>query len=370
MVTEKKPSFQPDESQSAVLQAQTGIHVVLAPPGCGKTQLLAERIVYALEQGIPDSEMLCLTFTNRAARGMGERIAQRLGEEQLSRLFVGNVHRYCSRFLFQNALIAADSSIIDDHDSISIISRYLNEDEYLVLSDYRRRREYSTVVFFAAFMHQLTHGHPKALRLHPDCVTSEDVFAMRRICEIQQMAFTPEAMTDMYARSDYYLEVSRSDAYDYGLQKLVANLMRKMSLARHYQEYKQAHQLYDFEDLLLLTYDALHADTDSQYKRYEWIQVDEVQDLNPMQVAIIEMLSTNTPTSTMLYFGDDQQAIFSFMGAKLETVSRLAAKAGDHVYRLTFNHRSPRYLTDVFNRYADDVLHIDKALLLGFDEER
>lgn len=86
------------EKQLKVINADTGYNMVLAGPGCGKTDILAERIAVAFEKGKANlSDMLCLTFTNRAARGMYDRIKKRLGEDS-SELFVGNVHRYCSVF--------------------------------------------------------------------------------------------------------------------------------------------------------------------------------------------------------------------------------------------------------------------------------
>ena len=86
-------TFIPDESQALVINLQRGYHLVLASPGCGKTQILAERVAKAYAMGVPFSNMLCLTFTNRAARGMQERIAMRL-EVPADDLFVGNVHIY------------------------------------------------------------------------------------------------------------------------------------------------------------------------------------------------------------------------------------------------------------------------------------
>ncbi len=83
-----------NKEQLEVIQSDGGYHLVLAPPGCGKTAVLAERIVWAYRQGVPFSSMACLTFTNRASRGMRDRIWQRLpNAEGLDLLFVGNVHR-------------------------------------------------------------------------------------------------------------------------------------------------------------------------------------------------------------------------------------------------------------------------------------
>ena len=94
-----------NEQQQEVIEATGGCHLVLAPPGCGKTAVLAERIVWARGQGVPFSEMACLTFTNRASRGMRERILERMTthNDDIDELFVGNVHRFCSQFLFHSA---------------------------------------------------------------------------------------------------------------------------------------------------------------------------------------------------------------------------------------------------------------------------
>ncbi len=110
------------ESQLKVINTKSGYNMVLAGPGCGKTDILAERIARAYESGkVELSDMLCLTFTNRAARGMYERIKQRLGDDS-SDLFVGNIHRYCSHFLFENNIVPVETSILDEDDTNEILS--------------------------------------------------------------------------------------------------------------------------------------------------------------------------------------------------------------------------------------------------------
>lgn len=357
-------AFTPDPCQLAVIQAQGGFHLVLAPPGCGKTQILTERIRHAHDvEGVAYDDMLCLTFTNRAARGMAERIAGSIADDGVDGVFVGNVHRYCSRFLFANGIVAAESSVIDEDDAVSILARYLGEDEYRVAANYNRRREYADVFHLEAMMHQISHGHPKELRAHTDCLTRADIAAMRRICEVTGVAFDARAMADMYEHADTYRDVAQSDTYDYGDRQAIQRMLRKMSLAWQYHEYKRANRLLDFHDLLLLTYDALVADAGrTLYKRYTWIQVDEVQDLNALQMAIIKQL-TARPFRTVMFLGDEQQAIFSFMGAKLDTLSAIKSSAACQLHHLSVNHRSPKYLLDIFNTYAAEVLHIDKSLL-------
>lgn len=356
-------TWQPDASQQQVIRAWGGYHLVLAPPGCGKTQILTERIRHAHERGVAYGDMLCLTFTNRAARGMTERIQQHIGTDGVDEVYVGNVHRFCARFLMGQGIVEADSSVIDEDDAVSILADFLQEDPYGVMAHGRRRREYAEVFQFAAFMHQIRQAHPKALRIHPECVKEQDVFAMQRICEVQRMDFTPQAMIDIYEHTDFYRDAITLDGYDYAARQAIAPTLRKMHMARHYELYKRQNHLLDFEDLLLLTYDALQADTAHRYKRYSWIQVDEVQDLNALQLAIIDALTDDDGEHTVVYLGDEQQAIFSFMGAKMSQLQQLRKRCEGQLHHLHVNHRSPSYLLDVYNAYAEHVLAIDKALL-------
>lgn len=357
-------TFVPDHCQQEVIAACGGFHLVLAPPGCGKTQILTERIRHAHNvEGIAYDDMLCLTFTNRAARGMVERIVDSIADDGVGDVFVGNVHRFCSKFLFANGLVAAESSVIDEDDAVSILARYLNEDEYVVMGNTARRRDYSDVFHLEAMMHQIRYNHPKALRVHPDCINADDIGAMQRICNVTGKTFNADAMIDIYENSDTYRDLVMSDTTDCGYQQPLLKMLQKMSLARQFQHYKRQNHLLDFHDLLLMTYDALVADADSQeFKRYKWVQVDEVQDLNPLQMAIVKLL-TARPFHTVMFLGDEQQAIFSFMGAKLDALSALKQQPTCQLHHLSVNHRSPKYLLDVFNTYAAEVLKIDPSLL-------
>ena len=148
MINESLESdFIPDASQRKVILAQGGHHLVLAPPGCGKTQILTERIRHAHEQcGVPYEQMLCLTFTNRAARGMQERIEQQMGKVGNGELYVGNIHRFCSKFLFEYGVVPAETSIIDEDDAISILARYFDEDENKVREQPNRRNAYFEIL--------------------------------------------------------------------------------------------------------------------------------------------------------------------------------------------------------------------------------
>lgn len=357
-----------DESQRTVVLAQDGYHLVLAPPGCGKTHILASRVRWAHSHGVAFEDMLCLTFTNRAARGMINRIGEVMDGEDLAPLHVGNVHHYCSRFLFEQQVVPADSSIVSDEETISILADYTHDDEERVIRDYQSSRNYQQILFFSHLMDQMRHGHPWSLYLHPEALTEGDREALRYLCNRQKKPFAVEALIEIYPCAENYFD--DADAAPREVAGKVRTLLKKMYYARRYAEYKADNHILDFEDLLLKTYDAYREDTEGRLRRYRWIQVDEVQDLNAMQLAIIDLL-TAKERATVLFLGDEQQAIFSFMGAKVERLNEIKLRCKGHIHHLRQNHRAPSYLLGVLNRYAEAQLGIDSELLplAGNDEQ-
>ena len=357
-----------DDSQQPVVLAQSGHHLVLAPPGCGKTYILASRVRWAHSHGVAFDDMLCLTFTNRAARGMTNRIGELMVGEDLEQLHVGNVHHFCSRFLFEQQVVPADSSIVNDEECVSILADYKNDDEQRVLRDYQANRNYQQTLFFSHLMEQMRHGHPWSLYLHPESLTEADREALRYLCGRQKRPFAIEALVEIYPTAENYLD--EADTAPRELAGKVRTLLMKMYYARRYAEYKQDNHILDFEDLLLKAYDAYTADKEGKLQRYHWIQVDEGQDLNAMQLTIIDLL-TAKDHPVVLYLGDEQQAIFSFMGAKVERLNEIKLRCKGNIHHLRQNHRAPSYLLSVLNRYAEAQLGIDPELLpLAGNEEK
>ena len=115
-----------------------------------------------------------------------------------------------------------------------------------------------------------------------------------------------------------------------------------------YEKIKEDSSFIDFDDLLLLTYHYL-VNHPTNIPMVSWLQIDEVQDLNPLQWAIINKIST-IESSHRIFFGDYEQAIFPFMGAKLEVLDRVAKVSQIHF--LQDNFRSPQYLLELYNTYA------------------
>ena len=176
-----------DEYQREVIDIDGGYHLVLAPPGCGKTDILAERIYQAHSNGVAYEDMLCLTFTNRASRGMRDRIEQRTNNPVPMDLFVGNLHRLCSRFLFTNQIVNYDAPIYDEFDTMSMLIKTISHipDEDEAVEDEMERidrldwkqREY--VISRSKMQHlcsQIISGHPQNVWLYSDLYHELEVF--------------------------------------------------------------------------------------------------------------------------------------------------------------------------------------------------
>jgi len=106
-------SFQPTEEQAKIIALSEGQHLVLAPPGTGKTEMLSMRVLHALERGLPPEKILCLTFTVRAAMEMKKRIRATVCHSELPEL--GNVHHFCHHFLYSRKLVPQKWQIIGEN---------------------------------------------------------------------------------------------------------------------------------------------------------------------------------------------------------------------------------------------------------------
>lgn len=294
-----------DEKQQEVIRFNSGHALVLGAPGCGKTDILSLRVLMSHQVfNVDYKDMLCLTFTNRASREMKERIKSTVGDVTAD-LFVGNLHRFCIGFIYDNNLVPIDVSIADDTEQEEI---------------------------FAELTGKL------------------------QVPGWQIMKVTNVAAYKFMKENNFPFEIMGNDFYiDRDTQYL----------AERYIEYKKENKLIDFDDILLITYKALMEEGYQQkyvHSSYKWIQVDEMQDLNPIQLAIIEKL-VSPDYDSVVYLGDERQAIYSFLGAKRESIEKIKEKAGKNFFVLSNNYRSPMYLLDMLNNYAIYKLNVDASLL-------
>ena len=331
-----------DQWQQEAIEISGGRHLVLAPPGCGKTDILTERIVHAHEAGVEYSDMLCLTFTNRAAKGMAQRIADRTGNPVPDDLFVGNIHRYCSQMLFNEGVVNHNSAIIDEGDVENIIQEELCKK----LNIQSRTTE---LMRYQHALWQLTLGMRGELILHGELLHTG---AMAKLCDVLARPFDEDNLAAIYGDI-----VNLANHYTVLHELPAANIML---LAHAYQQYKSDNDLLDYDDLLVLAYQHLSV-AEAEGRRYSWIEIDEVQDLNTLQFALVDLFATDN--ATIVYLGDEQQAIFSFIGAKLETLEALKQRCQGNIHYLHTNYRSPKYLLDLQNDFAERNLQIDRKLL-------
>ncbi len=341
-----------DPWQQEVIAIGSGRHLVLAPPGCGKTDILTERVIHAHAAGVPYSDMLCLTFTNRAAKGMAQRIADRTGNPVPDDLFVGNIHRYCSQLLFNAGVVNHNCAIIDESDVENIIQEELCKRLHIVSRTTELMR-------YQHALWQLTLGMRGDLVLHGELLHTG---AMTKLCDVLGRPADENGLAEIYA------DIDGLTARYSVLQELPA--ANTMLLAYAYQQYKADNDLLDYDDLLVLAYKHLHeeraamerGDNGSEAPHlYHWIEIDEVQDLNSLQFALIDLFAAND--AVVVYLGDEQQAIFSFIGAKLETLESLKRRCRGNIHHLYNNYRSPHYLLALQNDYAVRNLGIDRDML-------
>ena len=335
-----------DPWQQEAIAISGGRHLVLAPPGCGKTDILTERVVHAHENGVEYRDMLCLTFTNRAAKGMAQRIADRTGNPVPDDLFVGNIHRYCSQMLFNQGIVNHNSAIIDEGDVENIVQEELCKKMHI-------ESHTTELMRFQHGLQQMTLGMRGELVLHNELFHAGGV---SKLCDVLGRPFDEDNIVSIYADIDNLMQ-----RYSVLEELAAANLMR---LAKAYERYKEENDLLDYDDLLILAYRHLTA-APADIRRYRWIEIDEVQDLNALQFALIDLFAA--PDATIVYLGDEQQAIFSFIGAKLETLEALKQRCSGHIHHLHTNYRSPKYLLDLQNDFAVRNLGIRREMLPSTD---
>lgn len=277
------------EEQRGIVELDQGSHIVLAPPGTGKTELLAMRAEHALKSGVHSEHMVCLTFTNRAAKEMKERVDER---HPGNGLFVGNIHRFCARHLFKKKLIPRFASLLDETESGLLLEECKKD------VGYNGETKNDALLRLNAYLVQTEKEFPQEILQPPSKEEITSPEGDRKVCE-------------------------------------------------KYREIKRRNVLLDYDDLLIDVCSSLRGDA-SPSLRYSWIQVDEAQDLNPLQWEIIRLIGA--PDAHRVFFGDCDQAIFSFMGAKMERLLDMRSECGLHTLRT--NYRSPSYLLEVFDRFA------------------
>ena len=289
-------------AQKEAVMCLTGPSLIVAGAGSGKTKVLTCKIANILSHGYKPYSVLALTFTNKAAREMKERIAGMVGEKSARMIYMGTFHSIFLRFLRQYAALLdfpPGFTIYDKDDSKAMVKRCIKE---LQLDD-------------------------KVYK--PGEISS-------RISECKNNFITPQEYLN-------HPELMESD-----------KRTRRPQISQIYQLYQtrcKEQGVMDFDDILLNTYRLLahFPDAFAQIKaKFQFILVDEYQDTNYLQYVILRALAQDHQNITVV--GDDAQSIYAFRGARIENILNFQKDYPDaKVFRLERNYRSTQTIVNAAN---------------------
>lgn len=281
-----------NEQQYAAVSSRPGPALVIAGAGSGKTRTLTYRVAYLLDQGVDPKSLLLLTFTNKAAKEMMERVRELIPMD-LSDLWSGTFHSIGSRILRRHADemgLTRSFSILDRDDQKSLMSTVIAECEI----DTKSRRFPKPDVLISIFSLSENTG-----------ATLEEILEVR------------------YPYFEEWAEDIAKVGERYTAKKLEVNSA-------------------DFDDLLILPLKLLKKNKElceMYQKRFQYLLVDEYQDTNSVQSELIHLLAQ--PQNSVMVVGDDAQSIYSWRGADMENILSFPKRYPDAtVYKIEVNYRS------------------------------
>jgi len=283
-----------------------GPMIVIAGAGSGKTRVLTYKIAYLMTEGVDPFNILALTFTNKAAKEMKERIATIVGNEAKN-LWMGTFHSVFARILRTEAHkigYTSNFTIYDSDDSQKLVSRIIKE-----------------------------------FNLDKDQYKYKSIFS--RISSMKNSFITP----NNYLNNEELL-----------LSDKISNRSKFYQIYNEYVERCFKAGAMDFDDLLLKTNELLNSypDTLSKYQNiFKYILVDEYQDTNHSQYLIIRALSDKFQNICVV--GDDAQSIYSFRGANINNILNFQKDFPDSkIFRLEQNYRSTKNIVNAANSLIEN----------------
>lgn len=291
-----------NEAQRAAVEYIDGPSLVIAGAGSGKTRVLTYKIAYLLSQGMKPWSIMALTFTNKAAREMKERIGKLVENDLAQHLYMGTFHSIFSRILRAEAEHIGfnnNFTIYDESDSRSLIKAIVKE---MGLDD----KKYKPAAV-----------HAKISMAKNNLMSAAAYDSDAAIFEQNKRAQMPE--------------------------------VGKIFVA-YVQRCKQANAM-DFDDLLTLTYQLFREHEDIRHKyaaRFDYVLVDEYQDTNHVQMSIVMQLCQEK--QRVCAVGDDSQSIYSFRGANIDNILNYQRQfQGTRLFKLEQNYRSTQTIVEAAN---------------------
>ena len=345
------------DEQQQVVAISAGRHIVLAPPGSGKTEMLSQRIVRAAESGIDPARMLCATFTNRAAFEMRARVEAHCQGAALPE--VGNLHHFCFRFLCSVKRLSPARHILDECEQLSFVKEVVDVLRAELKTGAPAGKGSQDITVLRSIKAVVTDAAgeihaPRVGYLHE---LVEEYFATYAEKERSPYAALLAAVLIAHQRRigipRHYLRAMPPELFELDRNGVVR------ALAGAYASLKRKFYSVDFDDLINETYLHLEHSPLADERRYSWVLIDEVQDLNPLQWQIVRGLTASQAVS--VYFGDAEQAIFSFLGASEENFAENVRSCERHFFKTNF--RATPLLLEILMRYSLDALRSEWAFL-------
>ena len=291
-----------NESQRKAVEYIDGPSLVIAGAGSGKTRVLTYKIAYLLQQGVKPWSIMALTFTNKAAREMKERIGKLVGQELAQHLYMGTFHSIFSRILraeAQHIGFTNNFTIYDESDSRSLIKTIVKE-----------------------------------------MGLDEKVYKPASVHSRISMAKNNLMSAENYARDK---ELYQADQR--------AKMPRVGEIFITYVQRCQQANAMDFDDLLTLTFKLFqeHEDIRKKYAdRFDFLLVDEYQDTNHAQMRIVMQLCKEK--ERVCAVGDDSQSIYSFRGANIDNILSFQSRFKEaKLFKLEQNYRSTQSIVEAAN---------------------
>lgn len=305
--------------------------LLLAGAGSGKTRVLTRRIIkHIVEDNIPKSKILALTFTNKAAREMKERLDDLMIENEIpaggGTVFAGTFHSFCVRVLQKNYMYASLSkgfSILDPDGQKSVMRDILN----------------------IAEENQTRITKKKDL---PDDLKKEKLAEIKTHFKVTRAKIKEALSIIDHLKND---GIPPSGSYPYFCDLFPdSGGSEGEKLYRHYETYKHRHNMLDFNDLIIRTIIALGSSKELRIgvqSTFAAILVDEFQDTNALQIRLLKLIESPTCITTVV--GDDDQSIYEWRGAKIENILNYPEHSNAKVVMLEENYRSTQTILKAAN---------------------
>ena len=310
-----------NEAQREAVTCTEGASLIVAGAGSGKTRVLTYRIAYLLQQGVPASRIMALTFTNKATREMKERIQKLVGEEARY-LMMGTFHSVCVRLIRPYAELLGftrDFSIYDTPDQKSVIKGICKE------------RGLDEKIY-----------KPTAV--------------LARISMAKNNGIAPDA----YGMNQQLLREDRE-----------ARMYELATVYALYQARLKAANAMDFDDLLINMIRLMNTNPevcDRYQQQFQYVLVDEYQDTNYIQFVLVKKLAE--PQNNICVVGDDAQSIYSFRGADIRNILNFRQVYPEaRLFKLERNYRSTQTIVNAANSLIHKNIHqIEKTVYSENDE--